>query len=113
MKIILASKDELETVLGESDRNQRVVDLEAYKHFFDLFIREFRAFVEDRDPGAWPDTDMMIGAEKVSAAFRVNELINKHYGAWNKRRRKFHVFRDHIYSYDVSDPLYERRASAP
>jgi hypothetical protein len=44
MKIIRASQDELDDMLGEIERDRLVVDLEAYRHFFDLFIREFRTF---------------------------------------------------------------------
>ena len=43
----------------------------------------------------------MTGAQKVAAMYANERLINQYYRQYNKRRKKFYLYKKHIYAYEL------------
>ena len=102
MKIVVQIEpDEVELVLDELEGTDFIVDQETYCYFRDeVFINEILKFIENKAPGKVLETEGYKDAEKVERWFRNQELINKYYSQFNKKRERFYLYNNGIYSYN-------------
>lgn len=102
MKIVVQiGPDETELILNELDESDFIVDQETYCYFRDeIFINGILNFIENKAPGKVLNTEVNDGAERAERWFHNQELINKYYPQFNKKRKRFYLYKDGIYSYD-------------
>jgi hypothetical protein len=101
MKIIVQLEpDAAELALNELENSDFILDQETYCYFRDeIFIKEMEEFIKKIAPGKWQDTANLEGAEKVESWYVNQDLVNKYYPKYNRRRQRFYLHNGEIYFY--------------
>lgn len=102
MKIVVQLEpDAAELALNDLEGEEFILDQDTYCYFRDqIFIKEMEKFIKKHAPGKWQDTDSLQGAEKVEAWYDKQDLIQKYYPKYRKRRQRFYLHKGGIYCYE-------------
>ncbi len=93
--------DQAEFAINELKEDNFIVDQDTYCYFRDeIFIKDMEKFIKKVAPGKWQETETLEGAEKVEKWYDNQDLINKHYPKYNKRRQRFHLYKNRVYVFE-------------
>ncbi len=96
--IVQFEPDEVELVLNELEKADFIIDQETYCYFRDeVFIKDIEKYIKKVAPGKWQETKNAEGADKVTKWYDNQDLINKYYPKYNKRRETFYLYKGAVY----------------
>lgn len=103
MKIVVQlPPDQAELVLNELEKEDFIVDQQAYCHFRDeIFINEIKRFIKQVAPGKWKEMDHLENGEKVNAWYDNQDMIYKYYRRFKRRQQTFYQHNNDIYCYKL------------
>lgn len=102
MKIVVQLEpDDVELLLNEVDSNDFIVDQEAFCYFRDeVFIKEMEVLIKKITKNKWKETEGVSDYEAVKNQYNNQRLINKYYPKYNRRRKKYHLYKGNIYFFE-------------
>ena len=102
MKIVVQMEpDQAELAINELKEGGFILDQDTYCYFRDeIFIKDMEKFIEKVAPGKWQETETLGGAEKVEKWYDNQDLINKYYPKYNKRRQRFYLYNNGVYVFE-------------
>lgn len=102
MKIVVDHESSI-PIRDDGEPSQHyILDKKLYGYFLDLFDQEIKAYIESVEPGKILPTESVGGAQKVDNFFNNYRTIVSYYQKFNKHRGCYHLYKGHIYSYEVN-----------